>query len=114
VTDDLGFEGLDDDFNLTEQVEIAAAANRKEAVERITAYLRARKTAYMRVFVDGNSTAEDRALVRNDIANFCRKNRSTYDKDPRLSDYLGGRREVALRIDDHIELTVDELVAKLG
>jgi len=97
-----------------DQVEIAAAANRKEAVERITAYLRARKTAYMRVFVDGNSTAEDRALVRNDISNFCRKTRSTYDKDPRLSDYLGGRREVALRIDDHLELTVDELVSKLG
>ena len=111
---EFGFEGLDDEFNLTEQIEITAAAGRAEALERITAFLRARKMAYMRVFVDGNSTPEDRAMVRTDIANFCRKNRSTYNKDPRLSDHLGGRREVVLRIDDHIELTVDELVAKLG
>lgn len=112
--DELGLEGLDDEFNLTEQVEIIAAAERKEAKERITAFLRARKLAYLRVFVDGNSTPEDRAMVRNDLSNFCRKTRSTYNKDPRLSDHLGGRREVVLRIDDHIELTVDELVAKLG
>lgn len=112
--DELGLEGLDDEFNLTEQVEIIAAADRKEAKERITAFLRARKMAYMRVFVDGGSTAEDRKMVLADLANFCRKTRSTYNKDPRLSDHLGGRREVVLRIDDHIELTVDELVAKLG
>lgn len=116
MTDDdgeLGL-GLNDDFNLTDELEIATVAAGKERSERLTALIRARKVAYGRVFVDGNSTADDRKIVMDDLKNFCREDRSTYTADPRKSDFLAGRREVILRVNDHIERSVDELYAMLA
>lgn len=50
--------------------------------------------------------------VMEDLAVFCRANESTFSADPRVHALLEGRREVFLRIMDHIGLTPDEFFAK--
>lgn len=47
-----------------------------------------------------------------DLAGFCRANESTFHSDPRMHAVLEGRREVFLRIMDHIGLTPDEFFSK--
>lgn len=65
-----------------------------------------RKRAYTATF-----NIKDRAdrLVLEDLAKFCRAHEPTFNKDPRLSDVLEGRREVWLRIENYLKLTSDEL-----
>lgn len=50
------------------------------------------------------------AFVFNDLAQFCRAYQPTFDKDPRLSAVLEGRREVILRIMQYMELSDQELI----
>lgn len=102
--------GLDDEFNVVERLDIRHEAETKERRNRVESLLRARKYAFVRVFIEGNSTAEDREIVMNDLANFCRKKRSTAAPDPRDSAKLDGRRDVILRIDEYLELSIDALV----
>lgn len=47
-------------------------------------------------------------IVMEDLAKFCRANETTYHPDPRLSDILQGRREVFLRIQQHLNLTDED------
>lgn len=49
------------------------------------------------------------AAVMMDLAFFCRANESTFHDDPRVSAKLDGRREVWLRIQQHLKLTPDQL-----
>ena len=49
--------------------------------------------------------------VLHDLAKFCRANETTYHSDPRLEGILQGRREVWLRISQHMNLTQDELLS---
>ena len=76
------------------------------AVELARNYITQRKAAYCRVF---NIQGVDAKVVLQDLANFCRANESTYTQDPRLSDRLDGRREVWLRIQQHLQLTDEQL-----
>jgi len=102
--------GIDDELNVVERAdlrEIGERATLRQGVERL---LRERKYAYLRVFVDGGSSPEDRALVLADLANFCRKKRSTGDANPHIAARLDGRREVVLRIDEYIELSIEQLI----
>lgn len=110
---ELGMEGLNDDFDLVEEIEIQAVAAGNERLEHIKSMLRERKVAYGRVFVDGGATPDDMKIVLNDLRNFCRYRRSTFHPNVQLAAKLDGRREVALRIDDYIELPVEALLAKL-
>lgn len=76
------------------------------AIEQARQFVAQRKAAYARVF---NIHAKDGEAVLTDLAEFCRAHSSTYDPDARLSDRLDGRREVWLRIQQHLQLTNDQL-----
>ena len=47
--------------------------------------------------------------VLEDLTKFCRANETTYANDPRMSAVLEGRREVWLRIQNYLNLSVDDL-----
>lgn len=69
-------------------------------------FLHRRKISYQLAFT---SPAGQDVLI--DLAKFCRANASCFDPDPRLHAVLEGRREVFLRITQHLNLTTDQLVS---
>lgn len=58
-------------------------------------------------------SGETAKLLLDDLARFCRANKSTFHADPRIHAVLEGRREVWLRIRDHLDLTTEELIEKI-
>lgn len=74
--------------------------------QKILDYLARRKQAYIAVFMRGDPDVE---LLLTDLAKFCRAGESTFNPDPRLDAMLTGRKEVWLRIANHLNLTEDEL-----
>lgn len=48
------------------------------------------------------------AIVLKDLAEFCRYNRTAFDPDPRVHAALEGRRDVFLRILEHMRLTPEQ------
>lgn len=73
-------------------------------IERAQGFLRQRRTAYVRAFI--NPPGQE---VLMDLAKFCRANQSTYHPDPRVHAVLEGRREVWVRIQQHLNLTDEQL-----
>ena len=69
-------------------------------------FLRGRSQSYKLTF--GNP-AGDRVLV--DLAKFCRANDTTFHADPRVAAHLDGRREVWLRIQNHLRLNPEQLLS---
>ncbi len=67
-------------------------------------YLANRRTAYVRAFQSPGGEE-----VLGDLARFCRASESTFHSDPRVHAVLEGRREVWLRIMEHLQLSEDEL-----
>lgn len=67
-------------------------------------FLQRRRTAYLRTF--SNPMGEE---VLADLAKFCRAHASTFHTDPRAHALAEGRREVFLRIAQHLRLTDEEL-----
>lgn len=65
-----------------------------------------RKLAYTRVFDKENQFTND---VLADLAKFCRAYDSTFHPDSRVHAELEGRREVWLRIQNHLKLSDEEL-----
>lgn len=47
--------------------------------------------------------------VLADLARFCRANETTFHADERIANMLAGRREVWLRIANHLNLTTEQL-----
>lgn len=78
-------------------------------LERARAYLKRRQTAYQTTFA--GPTGE---LVLADLFKFCRMYKSTFHPDPRVAANLDGRREVALRIQQHLQLTDEQLWSLIG
>jgi hypothetical protein len=83
-----------------------------EAIERATEQAKAicsdRQRAYLLAFKEAAGKA-----VLLDLATFCRANETCVVPGDRDRTYvLEGRREVYLRIRDHLDLTVDQLVEK--
>ena len=76
-----------------------------EDAERKLDFLRHRKKTYQQVF-NGEGPAKD---VLSDLARFCRANEPTYRDDAREHALLEGRREVWLRISNHLNLTSQQL-----
>jgi hypothetical protein len=70
-----------------------------------------RKQAYQQTF-NKESVAVQRVL--KDLAKFCRANITTFHPDSRMHAHLEGRREVWLRITQHLQLTPEELLKILG
>jgi hypothetical protein len=67
-------------------------------------FLGRRRTAYVKTF-QGPFGDE----VLQDLAKFCRANQSTFHPDPRVHAVAEGRREVWLRIQQHLQLSDDQL-----
>lgn len=67
-------------------------------------FLFGRAGAYRAVF-DGPRARE----VLVDLAKFCRAHESTADANPHIAARLDGRREVWLRIQEHIQMNNDDL-----
>ncbi len=62
--------------------------------------------AYQRVFERANPHTE---TVLKDLATFCRAHSSTFHKDQRIHAMLEGRREVWLKIQEYLELDMEEI-----
>lgn len=69
-------------------------------------FLLQRARAYRRLFLDHGT---DTQAVLSDLAKFCRAHESTFHPDPYVAARLDGRREVFLRISQHLSLSNDEL-----
>jgi hypothetical protein len=78
-------------------------------IQRMRDFLSARRTNYVRTF--SNPPGQE---VLIDLAKFCRAFESTFHPDPRVHAVMEGRREVWLRIQQHLQLTDAELWAKFG
>lgn len=78
------------------------------SLEGIYAFIRGRKRAYQLTF---QLSQPANIAVLEDLAKFCRARESTFHQDPRIAANLDGRREVWLRITNHMGLTEEELVA---
>ena len=61
-----------------------------------------------------NRDGESTRVVLADLANFCRADKSTFHVDQRMHAVLEGRREVWLRIANHLHLDEDELFLIYG
>lgn len=77
-----------------------------EAIGRVVDFLRGRKRDYQTVF---GSPVGQRILT--DLAVFCRATETCFDPDERLHAVAEGRREVFLRIANHLNLSTEQLYA---
>jgi len=76
-------------------------------IRRTLEFLRRRKSAYQGTFTRNPAAME----VLADLAKFCRAGSTTFHDDPRVHAALEGRREVWLRITQHLHLTSEQLYA---
>ena len=81
----------------------------KEAYQKTRQFLSHRRTAYQLVF---GSPAGQEVLM--DLAKFCYANTTTLHEDARLHASHEGRREVWLRIQEHLNYKTDELYQIYG
>jgi hypothetical protein len=77
-------------------------------IQELMGHLFNRKLSYKRVF---NKESQDTKTVIADLAKFCRANQSTFHTDERTHALLEGRREVWLRIQQHLNMSEEELWA---
>lgn len=82
-----------------------------DTMRRLFSFLDQRKRAYQLTF-QLNQPAN--VLVLQDLAKFCRATESTFHPDARLAANLDGRREVFLRIQNHLGLTTEQLLSIYG
>src|SRR5450631_704605 len=78
------------------------------AVTEMFRFLSDRWVAYNQTFGPQNRYS---SYVLKDLARFCRANDSTFHPDPRMHAVLEGRREVWLRIQEHLQLTPAQIYA---
>lgn len=78
----------------------------KEKIADFQRKLQGLSFAYNRVFDKQSPFTHD---VLKDLAKFCRAHDTTFHADPRLHAVLEGRREVWLRIQEHLNLTIDQI-----
>ena len=77
--------------------------------EKARQFLGQRRTAYVKTFL--NPYGDE---VLRDLARFCRAHQSTFHTDARAHAVAEGRREVWLRIQQHLRLSDDELWGIFG
>lgn len=73
-------------------------------LDAIRKFIYGRRLDYVQTF-----TSEPGRRVLEDLSTFCRANDTTFHTDPRLSALQEGRREVWLRIQNHLNLSPEEL-----
>lgn len=77
-----------------------------DMIDKVRTFLRDRATAYVQTF--NKESIHSRAVLK-DLSQFCRANETTFHPDERVQAALEGRREVWLRIQNHLNLTPDEI-----
>lgn len=75
-------------------------------VQRAQDFLIGRSGAYQRVF---DVEDQDIRIILEDLALFCRAHTSTANSNPHVASRLDGRREVWLRIQQHLRLDNESL-----
>lgn len=75
-------------------------------LDRGLALLKHRSASYRDVFLGHGRATDD---VLKDLAQFCRAHESTFHVEHSMSDRLDGRREVWLRIANHLNLSEEQL-----
>lgn len=78
----------------------------KDTVDAIKRMIAGRQFAYQQVFDRNNKYTN---TVLKDLAKFCRAYESTFNADPRIHAVMEGRREVWLRLEEYLQLHVDEI-----
>lgn len=78
----------------------------RAGAEALKRYIQGRSYAYNQVFDRKNRYTED---VLKDLAHFCRAHTSTFHPDPRIHAALEGRREVWLKIQEMLQLDIEEI-----
>lgn len=73
-------------------------------IEKLRIALHERRHAYQKVFAGPLGEK-----VLKDLARFCRAHETTGHVDPRMAAVLDGRREVWLRIQQHLQLSPQQL-----
>ena len=73
-------------------------------LERAKTFLRSRRWAYINTF---NNPVGEKVL--KDLSQFCRAHEITFHENERVDALLQGRREVWLRIQQHLKLSDEEL-----
>jgi|SRR5579859_5518983 len=76
-----------------------------DALQRTFDFLRRRKTAYQLTF---GSPAGNEVLI--DMAKYCRASETTFHENDRITARLEGRRDVWLRIQQHLNLNPEQLM----
>ena len=92
--------------------EAAPRIKRENVKGDILAELETRQRAYRMVF--GNADPDALDIVMADLKRFCRGERSTFDVDERIHCLITGRQEVYARINQHVQLTLEGLIAELS
>lgn len=69
--------------------------------------LRDRQMAYIDLFGDRKNKSVQ--IVLDDLKAFCRAMETTFHQDPRVHALAEGRREVFMRIADHINMDIEDL-----
>lgn len=80
-----------------------------DAIRRTLDYLLGRKRAYQLTF----SSMHGQAVLR-DLMKFCRANETCFHENERVHCALTGRHEVWLRIQEHMNLSGEQLLALYG
>lgn len=75
-----------------------------ELIDKVKGFLFGRQRAYQTTFI--NPIGEQ---VLADLAKFCRAHETTFHPDPNVAHRLDGRREVWLRIQQHLNLSQEDL-----
>lgn len=78
----------------------------REKIDIFIRHLNHKAFAYNRVF-DRKSVYTE--IVLKDLAKFCRAHETTFKADARIHAVLEGRREVWLKIQEYLRLSVDEI-----
>lgn len=78
-------------------------------LDALRGFLTQRRLAYLRTF---NVASADVEKVLVDLSRFCRAHKSTGHTDPYMAARLDGRREVWIRIQQHLQLS-DEVLWQL-
>ncbi len=81
----------------------------EELIAKTKQFLFARQTSYIAAFRNPHGER-----VLQDLAKFCRANESTFNADPRMHAVFEGRREVWLRIQQHLNLSQEEMWKLFG
>jgi len=108
------FVDVEDPFDPEQQAEVERANKivMDDAMRAVADEIEARKLAYIHVFARGTPSDEDRRIVMEDLARFCRGGTTPWHENDRIHCLLTGRHEVFVRVSEHINLNTAQLVRK--